>query len=400
MTFIDFFAGIGGMRLGLEKAGHTCLGFCEYDKYAVHSYTAIHLTTEEEKQDLLSVAGLGFDRDYKAGQKYIKQINPNEREWYANDIRAINASDIPRADCWCFGFPCQDISVAGKCTGLQGNRSGLFYAVTKLIRDLKKEDRPQYLLIENVKNLLSINRGFDFLRILVELDEIGYDAEWDVLNSAEVIPQNRERVFIIGHLRGRSTRKVFPVRAGDTQNTQLQGQSFNCLTVGGGHTVGTYVIESEQHEETPRLKQIIGGAQGNRVYDPNGLSCALSSQGGGQGAKTGLYAVPVILQKPRGNNKGGLHNIAPTLTSNCYQENNVLIMPVYEEIDGVWYEMDAYGFKIRKLTPRECFRLQTIPNELFNLAQAVNSDSQLYKQAGNAVTSEVLYRLGLRREVT
>lgn len=96
MTFIDFFAGVGGFRRGLELAGHKCLGFCEYDKYAVQSYRAIHDT---------------------------------EGEWYAKDIRTVRAADIPRADIWCAGFPCQDISVAGKQLGFRGKRSSLFFTV-------------------------------------------------------------------------------------------------------------------------------------------------------------------------------------------------------------------------------------------------------------------------------
>lgn len=148
MKFIDFFAGIGGFRLGLEMAGHECVGFCEYDKYAVKSYRAMHDT---------------------------------EGEWFKNDVRDIRADELPRADIWCFGFPCQDISIAGKQKGMrEGTRSGLFYAVTSLIRELKEEDRPSILFIENVKNLLSINGGWDFAKVLIELDEIGYDAEWQV----------------------------------------------------------------------------------------------------------------------------------------------------------------------------------------------------------------------------
>lgn len=145
MTFIDFFAGIGGFRRGLELAGHKCLGFCEMDKYAVRSYRAIHDT---------------------------------EGEWYAEDIRTVRANDIPRADIWCAGFPCQDISIAGKRLGFRGKRSSLFFAVTNLIKDLEEENRPVYLLFENVKNLLNVNRGFDFARILIEPESIGYNAEW------------------------------------------------------------------------------------------------------------------------------------------------------------------------------------------------------------------------------
>ena len=181
MIFLDLFSGIGGFRLAMEQAGHVCVGHCEIDKYANESYIAMH--------------------------------KPRECEWYADDITRVRAEDMPRADCWCFGFPCQDISIAGKQQGFAGQRSSLFFAVTNLIRGQAEKDRPSYLLIENVKNLLSINRGVDFARLLLELDEIGYDAEWAVLNTADVLPQNRERVFIVGHLRGRCTRKIFPIGA-------------------------------------------------------------------------------------------------------------------------------------------------------------------------------------------
>lgn len=155
ITFIDFFAGVGGFRKGLELAGHKCLGFCEYDKFAVQSYRAIHET---------------------------------EGEWYARDIREVRANDIPRADIWCAGFPCQDISICGKCLGFNGKRSSLFFTVTSLIADLEEKDRPSILFLENVKNLLGVNRGFDFARLLIELDKIGYDAEWSLINSADVVP--------------------------------------------------------------------------------------------------------------------------------------------------------------------------------------------------------------------
>jgi DNA (cytosine-5)-methyltransferase 1 len=173
LTFLDLFAGIGGFRLGMELAGHICLGHCELDKFANKSYKEMH--------------------------------NPREDEWFERDIRKIECKEIPKADCWCFGFPCQDISVAGKQQGFKGERSSLFFAVTKLVRNTEKEDRPRYLFIENVKNFLSVNGGWDFLQALIELDEIGYDAEWRILNSKDFgVPQNRERLFLI------ATRKDIP----------------------------------------------------------------------------------------------------------------------------------------------------------------------------------------------
>ena len=141
MQFVDFFAGIGGIRLGLEQAGHKCVGFCEFDKYARTAYKAMYDT---------------------------------EGEWESHDVRATKPYDVPAADLWCFGFPCQDISVAGKQKGLQeGERSGLFYEIMRLLVGRRKEDRPQWLLIENVKNLLSIGNGFDFARLLLEVGGMG-----------------------------------------------------------------------------------------------------------------------------------------------------------------------------------------------------------------------------------
>ena len=205
MKFIDWFAGVGGFRRGMELAGHECVGFCEFDKYAVMSYTAMHLCTPEQLEFLSTLP-------MKERQKEILKDEYRNGEWFANDIRRVYAGDIPDSDCWCFGFPCQDISVAGKQLGFTGNRSSLFFRVMYLLGQLEEEKRPSYLFIENVKNLLSVNGGWDFARLLTEMDRGGYDAEWCVLNSKYFgVPQNRERCFIIGHFRGRSTAEVFPV---------------------------------------------------------------------------------------------------------------------------------------------------------------------------------------------
>ena len=124
---------------------------------------------------------------------------------------------------------CQDISVAGKQLGFQGNRSSLFFRVMYLIGQLKEEDKPTYLFIENVKNLLSVNGGWDFARLLIEMEQGGYDAEWQVLNSKDFgVPQNRERCFIIGHLRGRSISKVIPIEGTDGKNS-VSLNLFGCL---------------------------------------------------------------------------------------------------------------------------------------------------------------------------
>jgi DNA (cytosine-5)-methyltransferase 1 len=218
MKFIDFFAGIGGFRMGMEQAGHECVGFCEFDKYAVMSYTAMHLATEEQRRYLDTL-------DLRARQKEILKDEYKNGEWYANDVRTVDARSMPDAECWCFGFPCQDISVAGAQLGFDGKRSSLFFEVMRLLDEREKDglSRPRYLFIENVKNLLSVNDGFDFAKVLSALDERGYDAEWSVLDSQNFgVPQHRERVFIIGHLRGCGGSEVFPLEATDGKNCVYQ----------------------------------------------------------------------------------------------------------------------------------------------------------------------------------
>lgn len=404
MKFIDWFAGVGGFRRGMELAGHECVGFCEADKFAANSYRVMHLCTDEEQEYLIKAGKEAPARlKQRHADRFLSQIDFEEREWFTDDIRTVRAADIPNADVWCAGFPCQDISVAGKQLGFRGKRSSLFFTVTGLIRELKEENRPKLLFLENVKNLLSVNGGFDFARILIELDEIGYDAEWALINSADVVAQNRERIFIIGHLRGAGTRKVFPIERGNREIDVIQEQQTNTITARYGQSTsfGSYIIESEQQKST--VKQVgnivntgnWGNPQRGRVYDPEGHSPTLSCCGGG-GIEPKIIVEGNV--NPSGNdmngqvynsdgisptlttNKEGLHDIVPTLTSNSCECNNVL------------YE----NYSIRKLTPLECWRLQTWEDRYFYLAQAVNSDSQLYKQAGNGVTVEAIRRIAER----
>lgn len=204
LTFIDFFAGIGGFRRGMELAGHKCVGFCEADKFAIASYTSMHLITDAQREYLATLP-------MKQRQKEILKEEYRNGEWFSDDVSRVDAGSLPRADVWCFGFPCQDISITGRMHGLSGNRSGLFFEITRLLRQQKPEDRPGLLFAENVKNLLAVNGGWDFARILTEMDEVGYDAEWAVLNSKDFgVPQNRERIFIIGHSRAGGGKEVFP----------------------------------------------------------------------------------------------------------------------------------------------------------------------------------------------
>ena len=348
MRFLDLFSGIGGFRFGMERAGHKCVGYCEIDKYARLSYNAIHNTEGEI--------------DYKD----ITEVTNEE-------FRKLRG----KVDIICGGFPCQAFSIAGNQLGFEDARGTLFYEIARAAEQVK----PRYLFLENVRNLLSHDKGKTFERMLKILDELGYDAEWQVLNSKNFgVPQNRERVFIIAHLRGERTYRVFPIRGKD--------EKFN--TDGEINQVGN-IGKSDNFGGNPQV---------TRVYDINGISPTLNTmQGGGREPKILVreatkqgYAVanvgdsinfshpnskprrgrvgkniantlltsdeqcvvlPQIIQKPHGFNKGGVHNIAPTLTKSSYQENNFL------KIEGV---------SIRKLTPRECWRLQGFPDWAFDKA--------------------------------
>lgn len=392
MKFIDFFAGIGGFRKGMELAGHECVGFCEFDKFATASYISMHLLTDEQRKVLEELP-------LKKRQKEILKDEYRNGEWYANDIRRVCADDIPKADCWCFGFPCQDISVAGKQLGFQGNRSSLFFRVMYLVGQLKEEDKPTYLFIENVKNLLSVNGGWDFARLLVEMEQEGYDAEWQVFNSKDFgVPQNRERCFIIGHLRGRSTAKVFPVERADGEN------SISIIGHKDGYRRNTQVFDQNGITETLDTAQ--GGGRGhhvalpcfidlcNRGTETTSIARCLQARyykgAGTYKAQNSGIAIPVLTpdraekrQNGRrfkedgepmftltGQDRHGVATSVPvSMTRNIVEEeientldtscNQGIFVQVSEElvVYAVWYERYQCYIAIRKLTPKECFAI-------------------------------------------
>ena len=412
MKFIDFFAGIGGFRRGMELAGHECVGFCEFDKFATASYTSMHLLTLEQRERL-------NEMPLKQRRKEILKEEYRNGEWYANDIRRVYAGDIPKSDCWCFGFPCQDISVAGKQLGFQGNRSSLFFRVMYLIGQLEEENRPTYLFVENVKNLLSVNGGWDFARLLVEMEQGGgYDAEWQVLNSKDFgVPQNRERCFIIGHLRGRGSAEVFPVegtnrensvsiighRDGYRRNTQVFSQegiteALDTAAGGGrGHHIALPCFidlcneGSKMTDQARCLKARYYKGASNHAGQDSGIAIEVkeATKQGYAECRVGIDSVNFSMPNSKTRRGRVGQEIANTLDTSC---NQGIFVQVSEElvVYAVWYEKYQCYIAIRKLTPKECFRLQGWTDDYFKKAEFVNSDSQLYKQAGNGVTVNVI----------
>ena len=368
MKFLDLFAGIGGFRLGMESAGHECVGFCEIDKFARASYQAIHDTKGElELHDITTVS-----------DEFIRGIG--------------------RVDIICGGFPCQAFSIAGNRRGFEDTRGTLFFEIARFASIL----RPKYLFLENVKGLLNHENGITFETIISTLDELGYDVEWQVLNSKDFgVPQNRERVFIVGHLRGECTRRVFPLSKSGRQANSIKKQYSNTITTryGNSQGAGAYIVESKS-QKVRSIGNIhpSGNGMNGEVYESTGLAPTLTTNKG-EGVK--------IIQRAHGYNQGGEHDIAPTLTSNSYQENNLVkVVDFYNKITkdevgtltssggGSTVRAGSFGitdgYRIRKLTPRECWRLQGFPDWAFDKAQEVNSNSQLYKQAGNSVTVNVI----------
>lgn len=362
LTFIDLFAGIGGMRLGHEQAGMKCVGYCEFDKFAIKSYRAIHDT---------------------------------EGEWYGSDITKIRGGELPQADVWSFGFPCQDISVAGKQRGLNGERSGLFYEVMRLIGE-KGEDKPEWLVIENVRNLLSIDTGRGFIEVLSQMAAHGYDVRWEVLNSKDFgVPQDRERIFIVGRLRERSRCEVLSQSKNGglshSKNDANKGrpQAAVCSTIDTGvgrRADGTFIARKINQVGQLYDSEYFGGnPQRGRVYGDGVSPTLMSMQGGGLEPKVICSVRPVLTPdrvNKRQNGRRFKEDGEPMFTLTTQDRHGVAII-------------DGDEVAIRRLTPRECWRLQGMDDARFNKAQAAGlSDRQLYKQAGNAVTVTVAKAIG------
>lgn len=367
MKFLDLFSGIGGFRLGLEQHGHECVGFCEIDKYARQSYKAIHNTEGElEYHDITTVT---------------------DDQW-----RELNGT----VDIIAGGFPCQAFSIAGKRQGFEDETRGtLFFEIMRAAKQIQ----PPILFLENVKGLLNHDKGRTFRIILQAMDELGYDAEWQVLNSKDFgVPQNRERVFIIGHLRGAGGREIFPI--------------------GGTYGETNVQIKQVAQLDTPTRNN----SNRFRTYDPDGIGACLSTMGGGglepcvmvkeatlQGYAIANVGDSINLEQPNSKTRRGRvgKGVANTLTTSCNQgvlepkiiDDQGRLKESYKQHDVVptlraqihgnppkLYD----GFRVRKLTEKECWRLQGFPDSAFRKAEQVVSNSQLYKQAGNSVTVNVI----------
>lgn len=411
MKVFEAFAGVGAQRMALERAGiaHDVVGISEIDKFAVKSYMAIHGETENY-----------------------------------GDISKIEVEDLPDFDLFTYSFPCTQISIAGTMDGFEkgsGTESSLLWECQRIIEGKK----PRYLLMENVKNLVGKRFMPEFQIWIDYLESIGYTSYWQVLNAKDYnVPQNRERVFMVSaldenfeyafpeketlslqlkdilehevdpkyYLKKELQEKFIPsnktkilddtygfddgkVReyedAAPTLRAGRQGLKVNIPKAQGAAMRGRYKEDGTTEQKLEVRKDELSNAlttvqkdslviQGRleqegwqdemkRIYNPEGISPTLTTMQGG-------YRQPKIIQRPRGFNKGGAHIISPSITTSSWEQNNVL------------GDSDAI---IRKLTPRECWRLMAFSDEDFDKAREAGlSDSQLYKQAGNSIVVNVL----------
>ena len=404
MKCLSLFTGIGGFDLALHKRGHEIVGACEIDGFARRVYA-----------------------------KHFPGVHIYE------DATQINASELPDFELLVAGFPCQTFSIAGNRLGFEESRGTLFFEIARIA----KQKRPRLLLLENVKGLLNHDGGKTFAVILATLDELGYDAQWQVLNSKYFVPQNRERVFIIANLRGTSRPEVFPlgevseridqsrseasgererlpnevsgtidanywkgvgtrthvlepnikkvgsVKRKQTKHSQSSDHNGSRVydpthigpTIDASHEPTKIIIESKE----PKLEHIGNvddkghNSKWGRVYDPKGgLAPTVMAEGGGLGAKTGLFAIPVLTpDRPEKRQNGRRFK----------EDGEEMFTLTAQDKHGILAED-----KIRRLTPKECERLQGFPDDYTKQTNDGTevSDTQRYKMCGNAVTVNVV----------
>jgi len=359
------FAGIGGFRTGLTRAGgFQCVGHCEIDKYADASYRAIHDIKKEER--------------------------------YYPDARKIDPGDVPDFDLLCGGFPCQAFSNAGKRKGFADARGTLFFEAARLA----EAKRPSYLLLENVPGLLSHDKGRTFAAILSTLGDLGYHVEWTVLNSANFhVPQSRRRVFIICYLDPRCAGKILPVFGTDAKALiQLVGgpqgsriydpAGVACTQTAGaggkGGKTGLYLVDlcKGQPEQTELARCLTAryGQTTLSTHPRERSGVLLIKEATKRGYKEAYTGDSVDLGYAEINTRRGRvgHDIAHTLETDCIQ--------------GIVER----GGRIRRLMPRECLRLQGFEDGQIDKILTITSDAQAYKQAGNSVTVNVIEAIGRR----
>lgn len=398
MKVLSLFSGIGAFEQALKNLGvnFDLVAFCEFDKFATKSYCAIH----------------GVDETQNLG-----------------DITKVDAEKLPKdIDLITYGFPCQDISISGDMRGLFNEdgthtRSGLFFEALRIIEATK----PKIAIAENVKNLTSKRFNAQFQIVLASLEAAGYNNYWAVLNAKDYgVPQNRERVFIVSIRKDIDTGTFrfpdgYPLEKRlkdvlepvvdekyylDGKYETIERVNDNYASLCGGiigrmHDISRRVYNSEY--VAPSLHTCAGGNLEPKVavamrgrYNSNGdveqrieisdreyANALTTVQKDSMIGEKAPSLEPVCLNSKGG--RAGIQGLQPSLQDRVYDSAAISVavttsfMPSFTD-----------GMRVRKLTPKECFRLMGFDDEDFRKAELVNSNSQLYKQAGNSIVVPVL----------
>ncbi|MBW3113508.1 DNA (cytosine-5-)-methyltransferase [Bacillus sp. MCCB 382] len=386
-TYVSLFSGIGGFEQALNKLGGTCVMASEIDKFANQSYELLY------------------------GHKTV------------GDITKVEAEDVPNHDVLVGGFPCQAFSVAGKRLGFSDTRGTLFFEIARLA----KVKRPKALLLENVKGLVGHDKGKTLDTIVTTLNDIGYTVDFNVLNSKYFgVPQNRERIFIIA-MRDDLVKPA--KRAIEGTNVVAKGKRRIADLPG----VKTFNFNwPEQTEVTTRLRDVLEPVVDERYYLSEEKTAKLVTQLRVNNDPLAEDQIRATLtpdrEEKRQQGRRFKENDEPAFTLNTQDRHGILdsresfvksvgnTNPSGNGMNGKVFDIEAGlsptittnkgeglritsapHYHIRKLTPLECFRLQGFPDSAYETLSANGvSNSQLYKQAGNAVTVNVIDAIGSR----
>lgn len=387
INMIDLFAGIGGFSKGFQQAGYTIENhyFSEIDKHAIACY----------KYNFKNATNVG-------------------------SIENVRGKDLGKIDVVTFGSPCQDFSLAGRRKGLEGDRSSLITEAIRLISEI----RPSVFIWENVKGTFSSNAGADFWAILQAFTNIGgYRLEWQLLNTKWLLPQNRERIYLIGHLDGFSRPGVFPIEENDrlsstknrTETGWKQTEDSTTLRAGGMKATDTFIEvpniagtltaggnSGGLHSDMTTIE--IGAFRGRNPEDPtarvvgqphvqmleinkNGVSNTLSS----------VQKDNVVIGTWRTHKDGkGFSKI---------KDNNCPTLPARAREDGSGQPVIESNSYLRRLTEIECERLQGFPDDWTACGYYEGKlkeipKTQRYKMLGNAVTVDVVEAVAKRLKLT
>ena len=400
LKYLSLFSGIGAFESALTNLGvnYEVVNYCEIDKYASKSYSAIH------------------------GVPETKNL------W---DITKVNVFNLPKPneiDLITYGFPCQDISLAGKQKGLFNDdgsltRSGLFFEALKVIEYCK----PKVAIAENVKNLTGKKFATQFETVLKSLEDAGYNNYWKVLNAKDYgIPQNRERVFIVSIRKDVDTEMFeFPkpyslekrlkdflephvdekYYLSDAQITRMKttpfvSNSFKTRAVEENGVRGTLMARDYKDPKCVIIPEKTKKGY-TEAYDGDGVYIDRPHQKRGcvqngmiQTIKTGANDIGVVVSEPVIIREEPLDRENWHRTAKEVLNVNGLCRTLSTQSNNNLTKIkEPKSLRIRKLTPRECYRLMGFSDAEFNRAEKVNSNTQLYKQAGNSIVVDVLEEL-------